>query len=290
MISIIKKITCILVVTLLISCTKEISVDVAHEPKTIIYGQLNNGSDSVVINIQQSVPLNSTATHLSVNDATVMVYTKNTSGVTSLVSDSFDVSNGTYTSNSPITTQIGNKYWIEVALSNGTLFKSEEEILKPVITINDVSLNNEDVLSITFSDPENDINFYKFDVKLYNNGMLVSTNQYQSNDVVFNGNDEASVEIDLFKETDEDTDDEISQIVFDEITITLYNINLSSYQFYLNQSQQLEANLASDSGGPDQLFATPPVSLLGNITNIGTNKIELGNFTIQSKSTVNQQQ
>lgn len=283
----IKTLVTLLTICFFISCTKEISVDVNHEPKTIIYGQLNNGSDFVSINIQQSVPLNSSATHLPINDATVMLYSKNSSGNTNLITDSFTVNNGTYTSNSPVNTIIGNSYWIEVILANGTKFNSKEELLKPIITIDDLTVENEDVVTITFNDPENDSNFYKFKVELFNNGELVSTNLSQSNDVIFNGNPQATVDIDLFKEVDDDIEDEEDNFIeFNEVKVTLYHINLSSYQFYLNQSQQLEANLESSSGDPSQLFATPPVHLLGNITNTNTNNIELGNFTIQSKSSV----
>ena len=268
------------------SCTKEISVDVAHEKQTIIFGGIKNGTNSIIINIQQSVPLNSTTSFETVNDASVSVFTRNTSGTSSLVTDNFIANQGRYTSLEAITTTIGNKYWIEVTLLDGTIFKSEEETLKAIVPIEAIEISNEDIVSISFSDPSNDRNFYTFGIDLFLNGQLVSSTTSESNDVVFDGNDNASVEIDLFRFNDDD-DDEVT-ITYDVLRARLQNINFSSYQFYLNQSAQIEANDSESSGDPSQLFATPPVNLLGNITNTTTNKIALGNFTVNSESIINQ--
>jgi len=270
----------------LFSCTKEISVDVPYQPTTIIYGSISTENTSVIINIQQSVPLNSSATHNPINNAMVQLYTKNNSGITTLVTDNFSIANGIYTSTNSINTVIGDLYWIEVVLGDGTIFKSKEELLKPIVPIISVeqSITDNDIAIINFNDPVNDTNYYKFSIELYFNNQLVSNNSSLSNDVVFNGNSEASVEIDLFKYQDEDEEDE-AQIEFDEVRVSFNNINFSSYQFYLNQSLQIEASESSSSGDPSQLFASPPVNLLGNITNISTNSIALGNFTIEAKST-----
>lgn len=281
----IKSICILLCVISYYSCTKEISVNVAHEKQTIIFGGIQNGTNNIVVNIQQSVPLNSTASFEIVDDATISVFTKNTSGTSSLVTDDFIVNQGTYTSSEAITTTIGHKYWIEVTLLNGTIFKSEEEELKPIVPIESIEISNEDIVSIQFSDPANDRNFYTFNIDLFLNGQLVSSTVSQSNDVVFDGNDNASVEIDLFRFNDED--DEVT-ITYDTLRARLQNINFSSYQFYLNQSAQIEANDSESSGDPSQLFSTPPVNLLGNITNTTTNNIALGNFTVNSESIVNQ--
>lgn len=269
------------------SCTKEISVDVAHEKQTIIFGGIQNGTNNIVLNIQQSVPLNSTASFETVNDASVSVFTRNTSETSSLVTDNFIVNQGKYTSSEVITTTIGNAYWIEVTLLDGTVFKSEEETLKPIVPIEAIEISNEDLVSISFSDPSNDRNFYTFGIDLFLNGQLVSSTTSESNDVVFDGNNNASVEIDLFRFNDDDEDDEVT-ITYDALRARLQNINFSSYQFYLNQSAQIEANDSESSGDPSQLFATPPVNLLGNITNTTTNKIALGNFTVNSESIINQ--
>jgi len=272
---------------ILCSCTKEISVDVPYQPTTIIYGSISTDNTPVVINIQQSVPLNSTATHNPVNNAMIQLYTKNNAGVTSLVTDNFSITNGVYTSTSNINSVIGNFYWIEVVLADGTVFKSKEELLKPIVPIISVEQSDsaDDIATIKFNDPANDTNYYKFKIDLYFNGQSVSNNFSQSNDVVFDGNPEASVDIDLFKYEDKDEEDE-TQIEYDEVRVSFSNINFSSYQFYLNQSLQIEASESDNSGDPSQLFASPPVNLLGNITNTSTNSIALGNFTVEAKSTV----
>ncbi|MDH7447905.1 DUF4249 family protein [Aquimarina sp. 2201CG14-23] len=275
----------ILFVLLTISCTKEISVDVTHETQTIIFGTISNETAPVVIHVQQSVPLQSSSTSKPVNDALLSLFTKDNLGNTSLITNDFAINNGVYTSNEPIITTIGNSYWIEVELNDGTVFTSKEEVLKPVVVVNDIQIKNEDILEIEFSDPEDDTNFYKFTIELLQNGQVVSSNLSQSNDVVFDGKENATVEIDLFEFQDED--DEI-EIQYDEIRVAFCNINFSSYQFYLNQDLQLEANDSEGSGDPSQLFATPPVNLLGNITNLKTNEIALGNFTVNSISNVNQ--
>ncbi|EZH71613.1 hypothetical protein ATO12_06540 [Aquimarina atlantica] len=281
----IKIITGSLLIFCIISCTKEISLDVTHEPQTIIFGSISNETVPVSIRIQQSVPLQDSSSSKPVNDASVSLYAKDTSGNTNLITNDFAINQGIYTSTQSISTIIGYSYWIEVRLTDGTLFKSKEELLKPVVLIKNTGIKNGDVLEIEFSDPGDDTNFYKFTVELFNEGQLVSSNTSQSNDVVFNGKESASVEVDLFRLQD---DDEDITVLYDEIKVTFCNINFSSYQFYLNQSLQLEANDSESSGDPSQLFATPPVNLLGNITNSSSNTVVLGNFTVNSLSTVNQ--
>jgi len=64
----IKSICILLCVISYYSCTKEISVNVAHEKQTIIFGGIQNGTNNVVVNIQQSVPLNSTESFEIVDD------------------------------------------------------------------------------------------------------------------------------------------------------------------------------------------------------------------------------
>ncbi|WP_025663376.1 DUF4249 family protein [Aquimarina megaterium] len=281
----IKIIASSLLIFCITSCTKEISLDVTHEPQTIIFGSISNENVPVSIRIQQSVPLQDSSSSKPVNDASVSLYAKDTSGNTNLVTNDFVIDQGVYTSAQSISTTIGYSYWIEVRLNDGTLFKSKEELLKPVVLINNTSIKNGDILEIEFSDPGDDTNFYKFTVELFSEGQLVSSNTSQSNDVVFNGKESASVEVDLFRLQDDDDD---ITVLYDEIKVTFCNINFDSYQFYLNQSLQLEANDSESSGDPSQLFATPPVNLLGNITNSGSNKVVLGNFTVNAVSAVNQ--
>ncbi|NQY06130.1 MAG: DUF4249 family protein [Flavobacteriaceae bacterium] len=266
-------------------CTEEISVDVPFEPQTIIFGTISQETAPVVIDIQQSVPLNSNLTSNPINDAMVSLYTEDTSGITNLVTDSFTVFEGVYTTTQAITTLTGNKYWIEVLLTDGTTFISERELLKPVVPITEIELFAEDeYIEILFTDPENDTNFYNFSIDLILNGNIVSRSRSESTDVIFNGSDEALVDLDIFPFfVDDDVDFD-----YDEILVRLENINSESYQFYLNQTLQQEGNDNEGPGDPRQLFATPPVNIEGNIMNISENKRALGNFTVKSLDAVSQ--
>ncbi|WP_109301027.1 hypothetical protein [Aquimarina sp. AU474] len=276
------------IVNCLFSCTEEITVNVAHESQTVIFGELTNLNDEVVVTIQQTLSLNASESFQAVNDALVSLYEKTVDGNINIITSDFSVNQGIYTSNQTVTTTIGNTYWIEVVLNDGTLFKSEEETMLPIVPISEVTVDNEfdDVLNVSFADPTNATNFYKISVLLYNQGQLVSTNFTESNDVIFDGNDNASVEVDLFRFEEENQ----SIPEYDSREIRLGNINFTSYQFLLNQRAQIDANeeAGEESGGPSQLFSTPPVSLLGNITNTSTNTTALGNFTIISISVENQ--
>jgi hypothetical protein len=260
------------------SCTKEINISANHERQTVIFGALQNGTNPIVIDIQNTVPVNSTESFETVNDASVAVFTRDTSGMAILVTDNFTVTNGIYTSVDEITPTIGATYWVEVTLLDGTIFKSEEETLKPVIPIESIEISIDSIVDIKFSDPANDRNFYRFGVDLFANGQPISSTFSESNDVVFDGNENASLGIELYE-------DNATAVPYDTIRVYLQNINFSSFQFYINQSAQTEANDDDESSGdPSRLFATPPVNLVGNIQNTATNNLALGNFTVLSES------
>ena len=262
------------------SCTEEISLQVNHEPQLIIYGTLSNETKPVSITIQQSVPVNSNSTSQPVANATVMLYTKTTGGAAQLVTSTFNYNQGKYTSAQPINTQIGNDYWIEVTLPNGTIFKSIPERLQPVVQINSIDITDEEAVIVKFSDPANSTDFYVFTSEALFNGTVVARDNSPTNDVVFDGNANAEVEVDPFYNEDEETEE--NPTMTDEIRVTIKRINFESFQFYLNQTAQMESNESEGSGDPSMLFATPPVNLTGNITDIQTNKRILGNFTVQS--------
>lgn len=263
-------------------CTKEISLDVAHEPQTIIYGSISNETSPVSIHILQSVHLQDSSPSIPINNASVSLYTKDISGNTNLVTDNFIVNNGVYTSTQSISATIGNLYWIEVLFNDGTLCKSKQELLKPVVSLQgvNVSIDNE-FMQVFFDDPINDKNFYKINLSLLNNGQIISSNNSIFNDLLFDGIKNTIVNVNFLNR--ENTPNEI---IFNQKKITLSNINTSSYQFYLNQIQQLETNNNESIGDPGQLFATPPVNLIGNIINTNTNKVILGNFTVNSIDTI----
>jgi hypothetical protein len=270
--SLYKYISIILISFLLISCSTEITLKTKFVPQTFIYGNLTNESSYLAITIQESVPVENTSNiPKPVSNASVALYTKNSSGTTSLVTDNFIESNEYYISVPLITPIIGNSYWIEVTLQDGTLFKSVEEKLKNIISIDAVT-KVDGFTRVHFKDPGEDRNFYKLDVVSSGNG--TSSWIYElSNDILFNGNDNAFIEVE--------------SLLGNEIEATLLNFNYETYQFYLNIVAQEDAQSdggEGESGDPSQLFASPPVHLTGNILNTTTNRKALGNFGVVSVS------
>ena len=271
----------VLLSLLVIQCTDEITVSVPFNKETVIFGSLTNENNFVSLNIQQSVPLNSSATSEMVNNATISVFERAVGSEAVLLTNNFVANNGNYTSLQPINVVVGNAYWIAVELEDGTSFVSAEETLKEVVAINALTIKTDDILEIGFQDPANDRNFYSYTVELLEDNTVVSTNFSSSNDVIFDGNNNASVQIDLFREVGDE--EEVIYPYYNNIRASLNNINFSSYQFYLNQSLQNDAN-QSEGGGPDQLFATPPINLIGNLKNTTTNNLALGNFVVNAVS------
>ncbi|MEE9361456.1 MAG: hypothetical protein V3U92_02525 [Cellulophaga sp.] len=270
--SLYKYISIVLISLLLISCSTEIALKTEFVPQTFIYGNLTNEASYLVITIQESVPVENTSNlPKPVSNASVALYTKNSSGTTSLVTGSFIEDNENYISVPLIAPIIGNSYWIEVTLQDGTVFKSVEEKLKNVIPIDTVT-KVDGFTRVHFNDPVEDRNFYKLDVASSGNG--ISSWIYElSNDILFNGNENAFIEVE--------------SLLGNEIEATLLNFNYETYQFYLNIVAQEDAQSdgEEDEGGdPSQLFASPPVHLTGNILNTTTNRKALGNFGVVSVS------
>ncbi len=270
--SLYKYIYILLISLLLISCNNEITLKTEFVPQTFIFGNLTNEARNLVITIQESVPVENTSDiPKPVKNATILLYTKNPSGTTSLVTNDFIEDNENYTSSQIIIPVIGNSYWIEITLQDGTTYKSTEEKLKNVILIDEITKVN-GFTRIQFKDPIEERNFYKLDVISTSNGL--SSWVYElSNDILFNGNVNAFIEVE--------------SLSGNEINATLLNFNYETYQFYLNIAAQEDAQedrREDDGGDPGQLFAPPPVHLIGNILNTTTKRKALGNFGVVSVS------
>jgi len=262
----------LLILLLLVSCNEEIALNTDFVPQTFIYGNLTNEANQLVITIQESVPVENTSnTPKPIRNASVSLYTKNSSGTTSMITNDFIENNENYISSQIINPIIGNYYWIEVTLQDGTLFKSSEQKLKNVIPIDAVT-KVDGFTRIHFKDPVEDKNFYKLDVTSTSNGLSSWIDELY-NDILFNGNDNAFIEVE--------------SLLGNEIEATLLNFNYETYQFYLNivAQEETQSNGGEDEGGdPSQLFAPPPVHLIGNILNTTTNRKALGNFGVVSVS------
>ncbi|WP_282162291.1 DUF4249 family protein [Ulvibacterium marinum] len=257
--------------TILTGCVREIPNASNFEPQVFISGFLTNGTKHVTVKIQRTVPVDNLSLD-PINDAQISLYTKYSSGEINLITSSFDIANGTYRSSEMITTVVGNSYWIEIQLADGTSFKSDEEILKDGVIIKDIEITNE-LNRVVFADPPDDINFYLINLLFFRNGSLDLETNELTNDVLFNGNDNAT-----FDSTEFLVDNP------QEVHVSISNLNFNTYQFYLNQFAQFENQItnAGSEEDPGQLFLPPPANLTGNIMNTSSNTRALGFFGVQS--------
>jgi hypothetical protein len=257
--------------TILTGCVREIPNTSNFEPQVFISGFLTNGTKHVTVKIQRTVPVDNLNLD-PINDAQISLYTKDSSGEINLMTSSFNVTNGTYRSSEEITSVVGDSYWIEIQLADGTSFKSDEEILKEGVIIKDIEITNE-LNRVVFADPPDDINFYLINLVFFRNGSVELEINELTNDVLFNGNENATFDSSEFLIADPD-----------EVHVTIANLNYNTYQFYFNQFEQFENQItnAGSEEDPGQLFLPPPANLTGNIMNMSNNTRTLGFFGVQS--------
>lgn len=252
------------------TCTEEITLNTDFEPQTIIFGNLKSGTHDLGIFIAQTVPVDSQQDN-PINDAKISLFTKSTDGEVSLVLDSFTASAGYYQSTDQVTPVIGNYYWIEVTLADGTLYRSSEEKLNAIVPIDSYNFVD-NTMKLGISDPDSESNFYFTSVSIYYNSSDVFNKFVVTSDALFNGNDEAFIEIeDVFN-------------IGTPFDIELSNVSYNTFKFYEKLLIQTDANNIGDDSGPDGLFATPPVNLKGNILNTSNNKTAIGNFGVLATS------
>lgn len=252
------------------SCTEETTLKTDFEPQIIIHGNLRSGLDNFEILISQTVPLESQQSN-PINDAEVSLFTKTPDGETSLVLDSFNVTEGYYQSTVQIAPVTGNYYWIEVRLKDGSVYKSSEEELYEIVPIESYDFND-NTIKLGISDPESETNFYLSDVTFYNNSEFVFNTFTVTSDALFNGNEDAFIEInDVYA-------------FGDYFNIEVSNMSYNTFKFYQKVLIQLDVNSIGDDAGSAGLFATPPVNLKGNIVNTSNNKSAIGNFGVLAVS------
>lgn len=255
----------------ILSCLKETPLDAEFEPQVFIYGYLINNTDNIKITIQRTVPVNNTTLD-PINDASVFLYTEDSDGTVRLVTNDFQVSEGVYLSTDAVIGLIGNKYWIEVILADGTTYESVHEPLKEPVQIKTISKVN-GYPRVIFSDPGNETNFYQVHFSFYNNGSLISEVFELSNDILFNGNENAFIET--------------LTSGGDILTVSLLNLNFHTYEYYVAAHEQYENQV--DFGDPETtepflIFSKPPINLIGNIRNTTTDRKALGFFGVFSFS------
>ena len=251
-----------------ISCTTEIPLDTDFDAQIFIDGYLVNDSNYIAVDIQSTVPVDR-LTLDPINDAILSLYSQDQNGNTFIVTDNFNITEGVYTSNDKIATKIGNDYWIEVQTTDGNILKSDQERLKAPILISEV-VRVDGKTRIIFNDPKETANFYLARFDFYQDGEFIHRVFELSSDALYNGNEMAFIES--------------SEIIGDAIYVEILNLNFKTYQFYLNSFEQYDNNIdyEVESGDPTQLFLSPPSNLIGNITNITKNRMELGFFGVFS--------
>jgi len=92
----------------LTSCVEDITPDFELEEQVFISGLLTNEEGFVTLQIQKTVQVADTSLG-AVNSAQVSLFTKDTLGEISLISDSFQADNGLYTSSEMIAPIIGDR-------------------------------------------------------------------------------------------------------------------------------------------------------------------------------------
>ncbi|MBW1295463.1 DUF4249 family protein [Aquimarina litoralis] len=250
----------------LIGCVEDINPNFEFEEQVFISGLMTHEDGFVSIQVQKTVSVTDT-TFSAVNDAQVSLFTKDASNTVSLVSNSFDIENGTYTTSEMITPIIGNIYWIEVMLQDETVFISEEEVLTPPIPIMDM-VKNGNTVTLSITGPLDEQNFYLFRIEIIRDGILFSDEIGVGLDRIINENEEKFLTIGDINDGD-------------TVKASLYNINYSTFQFY--------SNVVSNLGNEPEVSALfLPINLIGNIKNITTNEVALGNFGVAGFSVMTQ--
>ncbi|MFD2564301.1 DUF4249 family protein [Aquimarina rubra] len=248
----------------LIGCVEDIRLDFEFKEQVFISGLLTDESDFVSLQIQKTVPVTNT-TFSAVNDAQVSLFTRDVLNSVSLVSDSFTVDNGTYTTTEMINPTIGNAYWIEVVLPDQTTLKSEEEILKPPVPILDI-VKTGNTVRITFRDQIGEQNFYLSHIEVLRDGIVITNVLDVFSDTVVTENLEEYLDISGINDGD-------------TVRVSAFNINFNTFQFYNNVFREDQDDIEVLT-----LFST--TNIVGNITNTTTNKLALGNFGIAGFSTM----
>jgi len=211
--------TSFILLSILTSCVEDTMLDFEFEEQVFVSGLLTNEEGFISVQIQKTVPVTDT-NFSAVNDAQISLFTRDADNTTSLVSNSFAIDNGTYTTSEMITPVIGNKYWIEVRLQDQSVLISEEEILKPPIPIVDM-VKTDDSIRITLTGPIDEQNFYLIQIETLEDDVLISDGLVLSNDRIINEEEEKILFIDGIK-------------TGETIRIHINNINFRTFQFYVN--------------------------------------------------------
>lgn len=267
--------------TMVSSCTEVVDVDVPEaEPRLVIEASLDwdvtNAGNQQMIRLSRSTPYFATNQIDPVTGAMVVVI----NNTTQQMFDFEDMNDGTYTTNSFIPTE-EDSFTLRVTYDGETYEATESYVAPTEILYTEQGYDigfDDDVIGLQtyFQDDASTDNFYYFN---YDREGDLFPYLDTFSDEFTNGN----VMFDIFEIWDDDDSDiEVLQ-PGDVLTIRLYSIS-ESYYNYLD----LLLSQADNAGNP---FATTPAALQGNCRNVGegldaygyfrTTRVALTTYTVE---------
>ncbi|WP_276166860.1 DUF4249 family protein [Zobellia alginiliquefaciens] len=252
------KVTLLLLILSITSCTDVVDVEVQEGTKRLViqasldWKKGTSGNEQSV-KLSTSTEFFDTTSNTAVTGASVSV-TNDTSGAEFIFTDQ---NNGEYTT-SEFVPVMDQSYTLEVVY-NGETFTAQET-MTPVTEITDLYQGREDgfddeelELHVEFTDPEDEENFYLF--RFHKLGDLLPEFEV-GNDEFINGN-----EIDTWYETEEDEDtDKIEAIQpGDVVTVEMYGVSEAYYNYM---------DILIDQVGGVGIFSATPVAVKGNCVNL----------------------
>lgn len=251
------KITLLLFIASITSCTDVVDVDVQQGPtRLVIQASLDwekgtNGNEQVVY-LSTSTEFFDTTSNTAVTGASVAV-TNNTSGAEFIFTDQND---GSYSTTEFV--PVLNDSYTMVIVHDGETYTAQETLT----SVTDITrlyqdredgFNDEELeLHVEYTDPEDEENYYLF--KFQREGDLLP--QFEVGDDEFiNGN-----QVDEWFELDEDDDTEKIDVLVpgDVVTIEMYGISEAYFDYM---------DILIDQIGGVGIFATTPVAVKGNCIN-----------------------
>ncbi|WP_339840446.1 DUF4249 domain-containing protein [uncultured Maribacter sp.] len=252
------KITALLFISSLTSCSDVIDVDVQQGPtRLVIQASLDwekgtNGNEQVVY-LSTSTDFFDTTSNTAVTGASVAV-TNDTSGAEFIFTDQND---GSYSTTEFV--PVLNQSYSMVIVHDGETYTAQETLM----SVTDITrlyqdredgFNDEELeLHVEYTDPEDEENYYLF--KFQREGDLLP--QFEVGDDEFiNGN-----QVDEWFELDEDDDTEKIDVLVpgDVVTIEMYGISEAYFDYM---------DILIDQIGGVGIFATTPVAVKGNCINL----------------------
>lgn len=233
------------------ACEKEIDLDLnGNDNKLVIEAVLTDTKGDCVVRLSRTKDFSADNSVAGVSGAKVQIYH---GGDTTLLTET---TTGVYTA-PELSGVSGNTYGLLVTLGNEQYTATSSMPSK--VTIDSLSIVEEDlfgdmtkVVNVSFKDPANETNFYRF--QQYIRGNKVKR-YYVRNDDLTNGND---INSRLYVFGQDDDDHEYDIYSGDEITVEMQNIDAAVYKYFYSLANS--ATGENNSATP----ANPVSNISGN--------------------------